>query len=71
MLDKIGQKFVTKHAKRAVSFRLKNNETCKTACFASMRNFAKQQVCFAKLVLLETLCTINKTCLTQRDSFID
>jgi hypothetical protein len=42
------KKVVTKHAKRAVSFRLKKNETCETACFASKRNFAKQQVCFAK-----------------------
>jgi hypothetical protein len=52
-------KFDTKHAKRAVSFRLKNNETYKTACFASQQNFAKQQVCFAKhetkQVSLETL----------------
>jgi hypothetical protein len=38
----------TKHAKRAVSFRLKNNKTYETACFVSKRNFAKQQVCFAK-----------------------
>jgi hypothetical protein len=74
MLDKIGQKFCMKHAKRAVSFHLKNNKTCKTACFASMRNFAKQQVCFAKhetcfvscfakyetkLVLLETLTILH------------
>jgi hypothetical protein len=74
MLDKIGQKFVTKHAKRAVSFCLKNNETCETACFASMWNFAKQQVCFVKhetcfvscfakykmkLVSLETLIKSN------------
>jgi hypothetical protein len=28
------EKVVTKHAKRAVSFRLKKNETCETACFA-------------------------------------
>jgi hypothetical protein len=63
-------KFDIKHVKRAVSFRLKNNETYGTACFASQRNLAKQQVCFmkhetcfiscfakyeTKLVLLETL----------------
>jgi hypothetical protein len=42
------KKFVTKYAKPTVSFCLKNNETCETACFASKRNFAKQQVCFAK-----------------------
>jgi hypothetical protein len=80
MLDKIGQKFVTKHAKRAVSFRLRNNETCETACFASMRNFAKQQVCFAKhetcfvscfakyetkLVSLETL--VSASCVVGLD----
>jgi hypothetical protein len=41
-------KFVAKHVKRAVSFRLKNNETYETACFVSKRNFAKQQVCFTK-----------------------
>jgi hypothetical protein len=41
-------KFDTKHAKRAVSFRLKNNETYETACFTSQRNFAKLHVCFAK-----------------------
>jgi hypothetical protein len=41
-------KFDTKHAKRAVLFRLKSNETYETACFASQRNFAKQPVCFAK-----------------------
>jgi hypothetical protein len=67
--------FVTKHAKRTVSFHFKNNETCETACFASKRKFAKQQVCFAKhetyfvscfakyetkLVSLETL-TLTKT----------
>jgi hypothetical protein len=37
-----------KHEKRTVLFRLKNNERCETAYFASKRNFAKQQVCFAK-----------------------
>jgi hypothetical protein len=46
MSDKIGQKFVTKHAKWPVSFCFKSNERCKTACFASKRDFAKQQVCF-------------------------
>jgi hypothetical protein len=27
-------KRIAKHAKRAVSFRIKNNETCETGCFA-------------------------------------
>jgi hypothetical protein len=38
---KFEQKFVAKHAKRAVLFSLKNNKTCETACFASKQNFAK------------------------------
>jgi hypothetical protein len=50
------KKVVTKHSKRAVSFRLKNNETRETACFASKRNFAKQQVCFAKHETCFVLC---------------
>jgi hypothetical protein len=71
---KFDKKFVTKHAKRTVSFCLKSNETCETVCFASKQNFVKQQVCFAKhktcfiscfakyktkLVLLETLLGRN------------
>jgi hypothetical protein len=43
-------------AKRVVSFRLKNNETCETACFASKQNFAKQQVCFVKHETCLVLC---------------
>jgi hypothetical protein len=56
MRDKKFKKIVTKHAKPAVSFRLKNNETCETACFASKQNFAKQQVCFAKHETCFVLC---------------
>jgi hypothetical protein len=52
-------KIVTKHAKMDCYVSLKNNKTCGNACFASKRNFAKQQVCFAKhetkLVSMDTL----------------
>jgi hypothetical protein len=48
--------FFTKHAKQAVSFCLKNNETCEIACFASKQNFAKHQVCFAKHKTCFVLC---------------
>jgi hypothetical protein len=41
-------KRITKHAKWAVSFRIKNNETCETGCFAKFANFAKLPVCFVK-----------------------
>jgi hypothetical protein len=44
------KKTCTKHAKRTVSFRFKNNETCETACFVLC--FAKYET---KLVSLETL----------------
>jgi hypothetical protein len=35
---------VTKREKWAVLFRIKNKETCKTACFALKDNFAKEFV---------------------------
>jgi hypothetical protein len=54
-IQKFGKNLLWNMRKRLFCFVYKNNETCKTACFASKRNFAEHQVCFAKLILLETL----------------
>jgi hypothetical protein len=59
-------KRIAKDAKRAVSFRIKNNETCETGCFAkheisrnnqlvSRNNETSFASSFAKRVSLETL----------------
>jgi hypothetical protein len=57
-------KQVTHHAKQAVSFR-NINETCEIAGFASMRNFAKQTVSFAK-----KLVSFRVSRNTKRNAFI-